>query len=685
MEITHLTIKNFKGIDEQGVRINFAPITLLFGPNNAGKSTVIQALLLAREVLCHGNPDPDRVEGGGESIRLGGFKEFVHKHDLTRAVTIGVGIEIDYGNEEFLNRFSNWAMVIMEREALFQSDKDTGESLVAPWVALNDYVNKKGSVEKIFERIYNIEVQFTISWRENWEKPFVSEYAIYINEVKLASFIPRGLDLAPFSGLNFSGLLTAEEKENMRKYIRAWIDSKPNEKTFQYDFMESDPSDEEVVRECLDMYGEPRWEAMNETQKSEVRQWARNKLSIKYLLGKYQLPMNNIFDAMTELYDLIDFKRTYETLVPGSSDQLGIPKYDPLLGPPLNPDMMNIPELIEQVKGNQYSAIPDWHNELNYSNIATRMYLSAYFLSALMIWPGLCLRKFFFENMLQYIGPLRQIPPRNFKITRRDSMATKNVDWPIWDHGAKTTIDIPEPWNNGLAAWDLLANADEDQLEIVNKYLNGEDYLQTGYTVCQKKFITLCAEPQAFLEFLRKAIFDGSKEDAFSRLKVILAQQQEVRIFLHNEKLGIDVSPNDIGAGISQIIPVIVASALATTNVLIAIEQPELHVHPAGQTVLGDIFLKAIDPSDKCPPMFLLETHSEHLMLRLLRRIRETFEDTLPEGFHPVTPKTISVLYVQAKEGGGTKITPLPITLEGDFACKWPNGFFSEREEELFG
>lgn len=41
MRLTALTIKNFKGIDERGVRIEFAPITLLFGPNNAGKSTVI--------------------------------------------------------------------------------------------------------------------------------------------------------------------------------------------------------------------------------------------------------------------------------------------------------------------------------------------------------------------------------------------------------------------------------------------------------------------------------------------------------------------------------------------------------------------------------------------------------------------------------------------------------------------
>ena len=73
MRLTALTIKNFKGIDERGVRVEFAPITLLFGPNNAGKSTVIQALHLAREVFCHPDMDLDKVAIQGKGLDLGGF------------------------------------------------------------------------------------------------------------------------------------------------------------------------------------------------------------------------------------------------------------------------------------------------------------------------------------------------------------------------------------------------------------------------------------------------------------------------------------------------------------------------------------------------------------------------------------------------------------------------------------
>lgn len=54
---------------------------------------------------------------------------------------------------------------------------------------------------------------------------------------------------------------------------------------------------------------------------------------------------------------------------------------------------------------------------------------------------------------------------------------------------------------------------------------------------------------------------------------------------------------------------------------LIAIEQPELHIHPRLQAAIGDLFVESIQKNGH---RFIIETHSEHLILRLLRRIRET-------------------------------------------------------------
>lgn len=92
MRLSRLEIENFKGIGERQT-IAFKPITLLFGPNSAGKSTILQALHYVREVLERRNPDPDQTIAGG-LIDLGGFKSLVHKHELDRAITIKLVLDL---------------------------------------------------------------------------------------------------------------------------------------------------------------------------------------------------------------------------------------------------------------------------------------------------------------------------------------------------------------------------------------------------------------------------------------------------------------------------------------------------------------------------------------------------------------------------------------------------------------
>ncbi len=85
--LTSITIENFKGIGAP-VTVPLRPLTLLFGANSAGKSTIVQALQYAWEVLENRNPDVDRTRIGGEVIDLGGFRSLVHKHDLERPIKI---------------------------------------------------------------------------------------------------------------------------------------------------------------------------------------------------------------------------------------------------------------------------------------------------------------------------------------------------------------------------------------------------------------------------------------------------------------------------------------------------------------------------------------------------------------------------------------------------------------------
>ena len=126
--------------------------------------------------------------------------------------------------------------------------------------------------------------------------------------------------------------------------------------------------------------------------------------------------------------------------------------------------------------------------------------------------------------------------------------------------------------------------------------------------------------------------------------------------------------------------PVIVAALWPKASVTL-VEQPELHVHPALQVGLGDLFIESIARGGP-QRMLLIETHSEHLMLRLLRRVRETTEKELPEDAPAFSADKLSVLYVE-KSPKGVHIQRLHVDSAGEFQDRWPKGFFAERMREL--
>ena len=134
---------------------------------------------------------------------------------------------------------------------------------------------------------------------------------------------------------------------------------------------------------------------------------------------------------------------------------------------------------------------------------------------------------------------------------------------------------------------------------------------------------------------------------------------------------------SEVGVGISQLFPLVIA-ALEAKQGIIACEQPELHVHPRIQVAIGDLLTQANNKST-----FLIETHSEHLILRILRRIRETSDGDLPEGLRPVSVTDVSIVYMEPS-AAGVRTRRIEIDRTGEFTSRWPDGFFAERGEELF-
>ena len=193
------------------------------------------------------------------------------------------------------------------------------------------------------------------------------------------------------------------------------------------------------------------------------------------------------------------------------------------------------------------------------------------------------------------------------------------------------------------------------------------------------------------LFFSKIRIYSGTNNDDLERLGVkyqsktfqtATAENKPKQRFFSSpyryENTSIDASLRDVGFGISQVLPIVVQSGLSEKKTLL-IEQPEIHLHPAHQAELGDLFIRSAKEQGNT---LLLETHSEHLLLRIMRRMRETSTGELPEGALAVRPEDVMVLFVES-DGSQSIVREMPLNERGELVKAWPGGFFEEGLREI--
>ena len=209
---------------------------------------------------------------------------------------------------------------------------------------------------------------------------------------------------------------------------------------------------------------------------------------------------------------------------------------------------------------------------------------------------------------------------------------------------------------------------------IVNDWLASDQRLNTGYKVVIERYRDVSSDDPIF-NFISGVSKPQDISELIKNYDRINRLPEKIRIKLEDKSCGLKLEPHEIGTGISQVLPVVVA-AVSTDAPLVAIEQPELHIHPAIQIQLGDLFITQSRSKN-----FLLETHSEHLLLRILRRIRETAEGQVPEEAK-LLPNEVAVYYVES-ENGITQANRIGLDENGRFTDRWPKGFFAERMQEM--
>lgn len=149
-----------------------------------------------------------------------------------------------------------------------------------------------------------------------------------------------------------------------------------------------------------------------------------------------------------------------------------------------------------------------------------------------------------------------------------------------------------------------------------------------------------------------------------------------MQIELKDLRNNVTVSPLDVGFGIGQILPILVEGIVREDSV-ICVEQPEIHLHPKLQAELAEFFAETCSNNQ-----WIIETHSEALMLRIQKLIRSK---KLING-KKLKPEDVSILYVVPSniddEQKGAQVVQIRLDDDGDFIDFWPEGFFEERIRE---
>ena len=543
-----IELENFKAFGERN-RIEFAPITLIFGENSAGKSSILQALSLlkqTRQSREHGALLLPRTEDG--IVELGGFQELLFDHDLQRDLSIRIDVVPDH-----------------------VSRRRSAESLREQPIA-NDFIGLALAVSRPSE---DAEIQLKT----------LSLYGSAASG-RVAEFTPIDLTPGQFGPYVPDSLAAIRSRRPIRtsevRFARcSWL---TDDKGFWADiYARSKRRSETIVDELrqlqTDAQESARQGSLFEDKEDEKRSWLAE---IGEAIAFYES------DFTIEAFVGRMLPAELQTII-------GLDGFMPLA-----------------LRQRPREPLPELETFRRFGPSRLRMRDLTLDLNGFAVDCGRMLDEAL--ETLYPMGPYRRPPQRWYMFTGTS------------------------PQDVGYRG-DLLPDLLFRRPELVKDTNGWLDNLEIGYHI-------------------KVQSVGPRSRDLF-----------EVRLIDKRRGRNVDVALSDVGFGVSQILPFIVQS-LAGERQTITIEQPEVHIHPRLQADLGNLLADAIRPPRG--HRFIIETHSEHLVLRMQRLVRDNI----------LQPDDVSIIYV-TRGSDGSKAQRLRLDESGDFIDDWPGGFFPERLREL--